>query len=78
MVLGQSGVWEHWSQWVKSQKWSPISPDVLDSTYVVAAAAAMYQEQVLSYKYLDESLDEGRFVFECILAGTLQAFIYRM
>ena len=43
--------------------------------YVVAAAAAMYQEQVLSYKYLDESLDEGRFVFECILAGTLQAFI---
>jgi len=27
----------------------------------------MYQEQVLSYKHLDEPLDEGRFVFECIL-----------
>ena len=34
----------------------------------------MYQEQVLSYKHLDEPLDEGRFVFECILAGNLQAF----
>ena len=34
----------------------------------------MYQEQVPSYKHLDEPLDEGRFVFECILAGNLQAF----
>ena len=34
----------------------------------------MYKEQVLSYKHLDEPLDEGRFVFECILAGNLQAF----
>jgi len=34
----------------------------------------MYQEQVLSYKHLDEPLDEGRFVFECILAGNLQPF----
>ena len=40
---------------------------------VVSEAAAMYQD-VLSYKHLDESLDEGRFVFECILAGNLQAF----
>ena len=30
----------------------------------------MYQEQVLSQKHPDEPLDEGRFVFECILAGT--------
>ena len=41
---------------------------------VVFAAAAMYQEQVPSDKHLDEPLDEGRFVFECILAGNLQAF----
>jgi len=34
----------------------------------------MYQEQVPSYKHLDEPLYEGRFVFECILAGNLQAF----
>jgi len=34
---------------------------------VVAPAAAMIQEQILSYKHLDEPLDEGRFVFECIL-----------
>jgi len=27
-----------------------------------------------SYKHLDEPLDEGRFVLECILAGNLQAF----
>jgi len=38
------------------------------------AAAAMYQEQVPSYKHLDEPLDDGRFVFECILAGNFQAF----
>jgi len=43
-------------------------------TSLVLAAAAMYQEQVPSYKHLDEPLDEGRFVFECILAGNLQAF----
>ena len=35
----------------------------------------MYHEQVPSYKHLDEPLDEGRFVFESILAGNLQAFI---
>jgi len=35
---------------------------------VVAAAAAMYQEQVLSYKHLDEPLDDGR------LAGNLQVY----
>ena len=37
----------------------------------------MYQEHVPIYKHLDElldMLDEGRFVFECILAGNLQAF----
>jgi len=34
--------------------------------------SAMYREQVPSYKHLDEPLDEGRFVFECILAGNLQ------
>jgi len=34
----------------------------------------MYQEQVPNYKHLDEPLDEGRFVFECILVGNLQAF----
>jgi len=34
----------------------------------------MYREQVPSYKHLDEPLDEDRFVFECILAGNLQAF----
>jgi len=37
----------------------------------------MYQEQVPSDKHLDEPLDmldDGRFVFECILAGNLQAF----
>ena len=28
------------------------------------------QEQILSYKHLDEPLDEGRFAFECILQGT--------
>jgi len=36
----------------------------------------MYQEQVPIYKHLDELLDmfdEGRLVFECILAGKLQA-----
>jgi len=38
---------------------------------VVAAAGAVYQEQVLSYKHL---LDECRFVFECTLVGNLQAF----
>jgi len=38
----------------------------------------MYQEQVLSYKHLDEPLDEGRIVFECILARNLKAFtMYR-
>jgi len=31
---------------------------------------AMYQEQVLRYKHLDE----GRLVFECILAGNFQTF----
>ena len=41
---------------------------------VVFAAAAMYQEHVPSYKHLDEPLDEGRFVFECILTGNFQAF----
>ena len=34
----------------------------------------MYQELVPSYKHLDEPLDEGKFVSECILAGNLQAF----
>ena len=37
----------------------------------------MYQEHVPSYWHLDElldTLDEGRFVFEYILAGNLQAF----
>ena len=34
----------------------------------------MYQEQVLNYKHLDDPLDEGRLVFEYILAGNLQAF----
>jgi len=34
----------------------------------------MYQEHVLRYKHLDEPLDEGSFVFECILAGNFQAF----
>ena len=38
---------------------------------VFAAAVAMYQQAT---KHLDEPLDEGRFVFECILAGNLQAF----
>jgi len=39
----------------------------------------MYQEQVPSNKHLDETLDEGRFVFECILPGNLQAFTtYRL
>ena len=38
---------------------------------VVAAAAAMYQ---VACKHLAESLDEGRFVYECIQAGNLQAF----
>jgi len=47
----------------------------IDASLVVSAAAAMYQEQVLSYKHFDEPLDEGRFVFECMLAGNLQAFI---
>jgi len=32
-----------------------------------SSAVAMYQEQVLSYKHLDEPLDEGRFIFEYIL-----------
>jgi len=35
---------------------------------VVAAVAAMYQEQVFSCKYLAEPLDEGSFVF---LTGNL-------
>jgi len=35
---------------------------------------ATYREQVPSYKHLDDPLDEGRLVFECILAGNLQAF----
>ena len=50
--------------------------ETLDRTYesVVFAAAAMYREQVPSYKHLDEPLDEGRFVFEFIQAGNLQAF----
>ena len=34
----------------------------------------MYQEQVLSYKHLNDPLDEGKFVFECTLAGNFQAF----
>jgi len=34
----------------------------------------MYQEQVPSYKHLDEPFDESRFVFECILPGNLQSF----
>jgi len=49
----------------------------LSDESVVFAAAAMYQEHVPIYKHLDElldMLDEGRFVFECILAGNLQAF----
>ena len=41
---------------------------------LVSAAAAMYQEQVPSYKHLDEPLDEGRFVLERILDGILQTF----
>jgi len=36
----------------------------------------MYQEQVLSYKHLDEPLDEGRFVFECILAREPLLHVY--
>jgi len=40
----------------------------------VAAAAAMNQQQVPGYNHLDELPDEGRFVFECIRAGKLQAF----
>ena len=46
----------------------------LSDESVVFAAAAMYQEHVPSYKHLDESLDEGRIAFQCILAGKLQAF----
>ena len=34
----------------------------------------LYLEQVPSYKHFDEPLDEGKFVFECTLAGNLQAF----
>ena len=34
----------------------------------------MYQEQVLNYRHFDEHLDEGKFAFECILTGNLQAF----
>ena len=30
--------------------------------------AAIYKEQVVSCKQLDEPLDEGKFVFECMLA----------
>ena len=45
----------------------------LSDESVVLAASAMYQEQVPSCKHLDEPLDEGRFVFECILVGNLQA-----
>jgi len=33
------------------------------SVLFVSAPAAMYHEQVLSYKHLDQPLDEGRFVF---------------
>ena len=40
-----------------------------------ATDSAMYQEQVLSYKHLDEPLDEGSFAFECILAGNLQPLL---
>ena len=47
---------------------------MLSDESVVFAAAAMYQEQVPSYRHLDEPLDDRRFVFECILAGNLQAF----
>jgi len=32
------------------------------------------KNRFLTYKHLDVPLDEGRFVFECILAGNLQAF----
>jgi len=32
------------------------------------------KNNVPSYKHLDDPLDEGRFVFECILLGNLQAF----
>ena len=48
----------------------------LSDESVVFAAAAMYQEQVPIYKHLEplDMLDEGRFVFESILAGNLQAF----
>ena len=46
----------------------------LSDESVVLAASAMYQEQVPSCKHLDEPLDEGRFVFECVLARNLQAF----
>ena len=47
---------------------------MLSDESVVFAAASMYREQVPSYKHLAKPLDEGRFVFECILAGNLQAF----
>jgi len=46
-----------------------VKPYLLSDKSVVSSAVAMYQEQVLSYKHLDEPLDEGRFVFECILPG---------
>ena len=39
----------------------------------------MYQEQVPSYMHLDEPLDmldEGRFVFECILAGISKPLLH--
>jgi len=38
----------------------------------------LFLQLLLSYKHLDEPLDrldEGRFVFECILAGNFRAFI---
>ena len=40
---------------------------MLSDKSVVSSAVAMYQEQVLSYKHLDEPFDEGRFIFEYIL-----------
>jgi len=49
-----------------------IDSFILLDKSVVAVATAMYQEQVLRYKHLDE----GRFVFECILAGNFQTFFY--
>ena len=48
--------------------------EIASDKSVVSAAAALYREQVLSYKHLDEPLDEGRFVFECILLGNIQVY----